>query len=166
MLPKERDGVLKLPPQVTAQKLTKLDIGRYSEIKKINADLAKRALFVCLAWNTRFICISPVKETAFMIFTAIRLSKEWKGVTKERLFDVNSSNQNLRILKVKRDYKINMFLKKAYLFYFQNVWLLQFILNYIPTITYFHFSIDSVLAYLHCFYKEKIICFNLYINET
>ena len=25
--------------------------------------------------------------------------------------------------------------------------------------TYFHFSIDSFLLYLHCFYKEKIICF-------
>ena len=56
-------------------------------------------------------------------------------------------------------------LKKANLFYFQNLWLLQFILNCIPTLTYFNFSIDSVFVYLHCFYKEKIISFNLYMNK-
>ena len=87
-------------------------------------------------------------------------------VTKERLFDVNGSNQNLCILKVRRDFKINMFLKKLIFFIFRNIWVLQFILKYIPTMTYFNFSIDSVLVYLHCFYKEKIICFNLYMNET
>ena len=43
--------------------------------KKVNADFAKRALFVRLVWNAQFICVSPVKETAFTIFTAIRLSK-------------------------------------------------------------------------------------------
>ena len=59
-----------------------------------------------------------MKETAFTNFTAIRLSK-LKGVTKERLYDVNSSNQNLCISKVKRDFKINMFLKKLIFFIFR-----------------------------------------------
>ena len=44
-------------------------------------------------------------------------------MTKEKLFDVNSSNKNPYILKLKRDFKINV-LEKAKLFYFQNVWLL------------------------------------------
>ena len=45
--------------------------------------------------------------------------------------------------------------KKADLFYFQNVWILQLKLNCIPTMTSFSFGIDSVLVYLHCFNKEN-----------
>ena len=58
-------------------------------------------------------------------------------MTKEKLSDVNSSNKNPYVLKLKRDFKINMFLKKLNFFIFRmyGFWVLQFTLNCIPTLT-------------------------------
>ena len=39
--------------------------------KKTKCRFCKRALFVRLVWNAQFLCVSPVKETAFTNLTAI-----------------------------------------------------------------------------------------------
>ena len=51
------------------------NIDLYFEIKKVNADFAKMALFVNHILNVVFIWALPVKEIASTNFSVIRLSK-------------------------------------------------------------------------------------------
>ena len=71
--------------------------------KKSKFRFCKKGIIHISCMKCTVICVWLVKQMASTNFTTIRLSK-WKGVTKERLFDVNSSNQNLCILKVTPDF--------------------------------------------------------------